>query len=592
MVFILTIMISMISCNKDELFVEEKEVVIEEPTDTDDTDNDDDDVNTALPCDFTLENIEPNSTIIINCILDLDGKTVDLPANVTINYEGGDIINGTINFSEGNIIDGNLLNSSLTIGGSTPQVKDPVFMFKPERWGIVQGKVSDEVALNNTGLLNSLITKTKELGATTFEIDEMDAYFGINVDTRKPHAIFVPSDFNLVMSDNTNLRVQPNGLTHYALLFSWEVDNVLISGGKLWGDRYKHDYNSISSSHEWGHTIFFKAVHNGVVDNVEMHEGTGDGFYLSSSSDRNADGSLKPDRRESFNITVKNCLINDNRRDNISIVDGKDVFIEYNTIRNGGGNNGTSPRVGVIIESREQFNPDGTVYTWEKTENVHIRHNVFEENIAADIVLLSGEKAYIYGNTFRSKRAVSVSAAVDGKVYDNSFERPEGLMSESTGLNLRSNYLANGVHRVTNYEVTNNTFTGYQHAIMAGGQNNKIKNNTITNCLRGISLISSIDIEFDDNKISSDLSKSYGYYTFSDEKSIKNCLIANGETNVQGLELYFSNKNNDEPGDIIIDNVDFNGDIALNNAQNITVKNSTFNDIEIKNCTPTLTNNN
>ena len=591
MLFVLTLMISLISCNKEELFNEPVVVVIEDdPTNTDDTDDNTNDP--TLPCDFTLENIQPNATIIINCILDLGGQTVNLPANVTLEYEGGDIINGTLNFGDGGIIDASLLNSTLALTGSSPQVKDPTFTFEPDRWGIVEGVVSDEVATTNTSIINETISSLRGLGIDTFVIDKMDAYFGINTETRKPHAIFVPSNFNLIMSDNTNLRVQPNGLTHYALLFSWEVDNVLISGGKLWGDRNTHDYNSISSSHEWGHVIFFKAVHNGVVDNVEMHEGTGDGFYLSSSSDRNADGSLKPDRRESFNITVKNCLLDGNRRDNISLVDGRDIFIEYNTIRNTGNGNSVSPAVGLIVESREQKTPDGnSLNKWEIVENVHIRHNIFEDNFS-DIVLLSGEKAYIYENTFKSTRAVTVSAAADGEIYNNKFERPEGLMSNSFAVTLESRYFANGEDRVKNYEVINNTFTGYQYAILAGGQGHKIKDNTITECKRGIILGNLRDIEFDNNTISSNVSDSFGYYTFSGETFIRNCLIKNGETDVIGTPLFFSNKNNDEAGDITIDNVDFNGRVRLEAVQNITIKNSIYSDIKLVDCNPTLINNN
>ena len=43
-----------------------------------------------------------------------------------------------------------------------------------------------------------------------------------------------------------------------------------------------------------------------------------------------------------------------------------------------------------------------------------------------------------------------------------------------------------------------------------------------------------------------------------------------------------------ESGDV----EDFKGDIRLNKVQNITVKNSTFNNIRIDDCNPTLINNN
>ena len=607
MLFLFMITATCLSCNNEELFIEPTADVIADTDTPVDPDTPAEDTNsgtvdTSLPCDFTLDALQAGDTVIINCMMDLGGATINLPANVTIVYEGGDIINGTLNFSDNSVISGELLNSSLTLSGSSPLLKDTTFQFDPQRWGIVEGKVSDAVALNNGEILNGMITQAKNMGISTFKIDEMDAYFGINNDDRKPYAIFVPSNFNLIMTDNTNLRIQPNGQPYYALLFSWEVDNVLISGGKLWGDRYTHDYNTTGGSHEYGHIIWFKAVQNGVVDNVEMHEGTGDGFYVSGSSDRNRDGSLKEDRRESFNITVKNCLIDDNRRNNISIVDGTNIFIEYNTIRNAGSgddssevsSNGTSPRAGIDIEARKHNFPDGnSVGDIEKTENVHIRHNIMEDNYAGDVALFNGENTFVYENTFRSKGGVGSAYSYNNKIYNNVFERPEGLMSGSAAIKLEPRYWANGNHRNTDFEVYGNTISGYQFAILAGGQGNTFNNNTMTDCQRGIILLTSEDLVFDNNTISSNISNSYGYYTFSGEGSIKNCLINNGEISVQSRDLFFSNTNNDEAGYITIDNVDFNGGgIFLNSAQNITIKNSTFDDIKIIDCNPILVNNN
>ncbi|MBU3822290.1 right-handed parallel beta-helix repeat-containing protein [Flavobacteriaceae bacterium XHP0103] len=597
------------SCNNEELFIEPIIEVVEEPTTPDDditTEEDEvleeeentEDVDdtpveaSTTPCDFNLSTVQSGATVVINCVMDLDGQTINLPSNVTIAYEGGDIKNGTLNFSGGSVISGELLNNTLELTGTLPTLKENEFDFIPNRWGIVEGKVSDEVASTNSDIINQTIDLVKELGVDTFLIDKLDAYFGMqDLGQSKYASVFIPSDFSFIMTENTNLRVQPNDLEKHALLFSWNADNVLISGGKLWGDRYTHDYSG-GGSHEWGHIISFKGVHNGIVDNVEMHDGAGDGFYVWPDTDRNADGTLKPGRRESFNITVKNSLINNNRRNNISIVDGTNIFIEYNTITNGGSANSVSPAVAVIVESRATMAPDGnSLYTWEKTENVHIRHNIFEDN-RADVVLLSGEKTYIYGNTFRSKSGVGIAAAADGKVYNNTFENTERLASNSKALVLESRAFSNGEYRVKNYEVTNNTFTGYQYGILANGAGHEIKDNTIINCERSITVGSSKDLEFYNNTITSNVSKSYGYYTFQTESSIKNCLITNGEINVQDKALFFTRKNNIEAGNIIIDNVDFKGDIKLNGVQNITIKNSTYDNIEIIDCSPTLINNN
>lgn len=32
------------------------------------------------------------------------------------------------------------------------------------------------------------------------------------------------------------------------MIFCWKQENVTISGGKLWGDRYEHDYSNNNST--------------------------------------------------------------------------------------------------------------------------------------------------------------------------------------------------------------------------------------------------------------------------------------------------------------------------------------------------------
>lgn len=614
MIYTLLFITVFMSCNKEELFVEPTEEVVvteDKDEDTDDEDTNNTAVDTSLPCSFTFESAQSGDTVIINCIMDLGGKSITLPSNITILYEGGDIINGTLNFSDNSVISGELLNATLIVGGTNPQLKDPTFNFIAKRWGIVEGIVEDDVATANKENIKQVISLVKKLGGSTFNLDNIDAYFevstlGSNSNHDSENSILIPSNFHFKMGENCNLRVQPNNSEVSALIRTVGTENIIISGGKLWGDRYTHNYNAaentIEGRHGWGHLVMLKGVHNGVVDGVELHEATADGITISGTEHRLNDGSLKPNGRESKNVTVKNCLINDSRRNNIAITDGTGIYIEYNTIKNGGsGNdsevvssNGTSPRSGIDIEAFKNNAPDNnSVYEWQKTEDIHIRNNIFEDNYAVDIALYNGENTFVYENTFNSERAISAAYAYNNKIYNNIFERPEGLMSGSQAIAFEPRYWANGNHRIIGFEVYNNTFSGYQFAIVAGGQSNEFKDNTITDCQRGIILIDSKDLLFDNNTISSTVSDSYGYYTFSGETSVKNATIKNGSTNVVKRDLIYHNVNNDEVGNITVDNVNFNGGgVFLNSAQNITIKNSTFNDIKIIDCNPTLINNN
>ena len=109
---------------------------------------------------------------------DLNGQTITLPGGVFINAIGGIIINGTLIFENG-IIDDDILNPDLNIGG-TVSLKEPTFTFSASKWGITEGKVTDNIALVNKNHLQKAIDQAKYLKATTFKIDVLDAFFSYN----------------------------------------------------------------------------------------------------------------------------------------------------------------------------------------------------------------------------------------------------------------------------------------------------------------------------------------------------------------------------------------------------------------------------
>ncbi|WP_406683892.1 hypothetical protein N1F78_14540 [Seonamhaeicola sp. MEBiC1930] len=383
------------SCNKEELFVEPVNVVNEDnETETDEeeeTNNEDSDtteiVDASLPCDFSLNDVETNSTVIINCVLDLNGEIVNLPSNVTILHEGGEIVNGTINFSDNTTISGDLLNSTLVIGGSTPQVKDPIFVFNPERWGIVQGKVSDEVALENKNILEEIMFEIKNFGVNTIKIDYLDAYFKVdgplNTGVPEVHAINIPSDFNLVMTDNTHLRMQPNGHFRASLLAIYDEKNITVSGGYLHGDRDEHDYDSgyvdsdgaTSGTHEWLHTMAIKGGENINIDGVTFQDATGDGISISSIY-------FYYDARHvrSKNINIINSTFIRARRINLTLVNCEHIYIENNEFIDGGAdtNNslGTAPSCQFNIEPVRGWSENGELIEYERVSDVYMKNNV------------------------------------------------------------------------------------------------------------------------------------------------------------------------------------------------------------------------
>lgn len=129
------------------------------------------------------------------------------------------------------------------------------FSFNPSEYGIIQGVVSDAVALNNTIYINTALQDAVASGADTFEVPAMDVYFetggeGKTRNATVDAAIVVPDNMHFKMHANTVLRRQPNNKYASTLLGAIYThgnenrkgENIKISGGTLVGDINQHIY--------------------------------------------------------------------------------------------------------------------------------------------------------------------------------------------------------------------------------------------------------------------------------------------------------------------------------------------------------------
>ncbi|MFI0429067.1 hypothetical protein [Mariniflexile sp. HMF6888] len=555
--FVFACMTFFMSCNNEELFTElNNETVVEPETSNEDTDPA---INVSTPCDFDLSTVQSGDTVVINCVMDLGGQSITLPSNVTIIYEGGDIINGTINFDNDTVISGELLNPTLTLGGSKPLVKDPEFNFNPKRWGIIEGKVSDEVAEKNKDILNTVIKKTKELGVKLFEIGKMDAYFKVDLNSisrvkNSNESIQIPSDFHLKMNDNTYLRVQPNGQATYTLMTMYLVDNSKISGGNLIGDRYEHDYSPIideagveRNSHGWGQLLWIIGSHNIEIENMKLSKATGDGLLFHAKDRRNPDGTLQADNKEVNNVIVKNTTVTDCRRNNISFLDGKNITIDNCIITDCGrgeqkydssgakiaSSAGTAPRYGIDLEAIRERESDNSLNITAVVENIVIKNSRFTGNEAGDIVVYTANDVLIENNYF--DKWVANFASFNITIDNNTFESRDPdffAVSVQTYKDLDGNELNH------HYRVTNNTIKNYGVGIKAAGEDQLVSNNNITNCITGILLIDDLkNGVFTGNNITSNLDVSFGYKNFFGCQNLYNVMISNETINVKNRPI-------------------------------------------------------
>jgi len=161
---------------------------------------------------------------------------------------------------------------------------------------------------------------------------------------------------SITPSSNTDIRIEKdatleaitNASPNYAVVQLTSVDNVRIyGGGHIKGEKDTHS----GISGEGGMCIRMDAATNVVVEGIQISDGWGDGIYVGADP-----------AGQSSNITIRGNRVFDNRRNNISIVDGDSGVITGNTTYGAGTANG----VGINLEPGA--NEDVT--NWTVTNNL------------------------------------------------------------------------------------------------------------------------------------------------------------------------------------------------------------------------------
>ncbi|WP_106794557.1 right-handed parallel beta-helix repeat-containing protein [Aquimarina sp. Aq78] len=506
----------------------------------------------TTPCDFDLSTVAANSTIIFNCVLDLKGETVTLPANVKFEFDGGDVKNGKLIFAGGTIA-GELLSSSIEIEGDV-KLKEPTFKFFASRWeGIVEGRTTAEKALKNTGELERLLNFTKALGATTFEIGKFDAYFDITSVTSTTtnqnfypsrEAINIPSDFHLKMLPNTDdpnspktiLRVFPTDRLKGGFILAFrEVSNAKVSGGILDGKRDEQIYSNGFDTKEAGtHLMAFHSSDNIIADGVKFIDGSFGAVNIASIG-----FTFQPHYDPTHDITIKNCTFDNNRRMSMSITDGYNIYVENNTFLNTGLDsehiNGGVVGYAVNIEATRTRDASGNLILYEKAHKIFIRNNTERGSRVGGFTISIGEEVTIEGNDMENK--IVYSATSDSKIRNNTFVATEkskttpAILAAGTG------------ETVFNNEISGNNISGYGVAIAAYYGEVDIFGNQIINNSSGVQL-KQIEKKTNiyGNLIKSSSASSRGISiqsTFANNVSIHSHNTATSYIDVKANHLYF-----------------------------------------------------
>ncbi|MEW7278522.1 right-handed parallel beta-helix repeat-containing protein [Aquimarina sp. 2201CG1-2-11] len=551
----------------------------------------------TTPCDFNLSNVAANSTIVLNCVLDLNGATITLPSNVKFDFEGGDIVGGGKLVFSGGTIDGRLLSSDLTLEGDVT-LKDSSFKFYASRWDIVEGITTSDIALQNTAKLENLMFQVKELGATTFIINNFDAYFevtkitppNVHVFKASKEAINVPSDFHLKMTNKTHLRTFPAeaGVENGAIISIEDVSNVMVSGGTLHGDRDQRVYSSSDNGLEGSHLFYINSGRNVTLDGITFINGSKGALSIMSKGFSYNPDTYKP----TTGATIKNCTFKNSRRMGIALTDGRDIYIENNTFINSGqpSSNSDGGEVGyaINIEPARRRDENGELQEQQKVFDVFIRNNTETNSRGGFVTVTIGQDITIDDNEIDTRIVYSLTSGT--RIINNQFTA-SAKSSESFAI-----FAAGVGETVFNNEVSGNHISGYSLGISVGSREAHINNNTIVNCENGIQLSKPYDAVIENNKITVSGRGITGTNTFA-----SNTQINNNEINASGFHLYFvqlNNKDGQENYQVNVENnkfvtnskkvvfsningVNFKnnqviGGLEIGNSSNITVSENTF----------------
>lgn len=580
----------LLSCSNETI-----EDLTSEDVDTTNPDSDIDPDLSTTPCDFSLEDLAANSTVTIDCVMDLGDKTIVLPANINLDFDNGSIINGKLVF-KGGTIDGRLLNSELTIEGDT-KLKDPIFKFIPSRWqNIKQGQTNTDVAQQNTKNLESLMFFTKSLGATTFEIGTFDAYFETTKVTSTTtnqnfyasiEAINVPGDFHLKMSSGTILRQFPaeGGVENGTILAVRDVENVRISGGTLMGDRDLRVYSPNDVGLEGTHLLHIHSGRNITVDGVNFENGSKGALNIYSLG-----FSFNPDYKPTTGVDIINCTFKNIRRMGMAITDGRDILIENNKFINIGQSSGNSDggEVGyaINIEAVRRRDDADNLVEYEKAFDIIIKGNEETNSRVGFVSVHVGQQVTVEDNNIGTRVVYSLTNGT--KILNNRFNASSS--DEEFAI-----FAAGGLSEtVYDNEIADNTITGYGLGIATNTQDTYVHGNNISNCGTGIQITKTMNSRFAYNTIDVANNGISAVSTFADNVEFSNNSITaqgfhvklsliNQQTQEDSYRITFRENNflNErqvnffQTNGIIFTENEVVGGIEIGDASNITVNSNT-----------------
>lgn len=210
--------------------------------------------------------------------------------------------------------------------------------------------------------------------------------------------VVVFPDFPILVNDNglklksnskvffnrkSELILKSSSRSSYSILSLKNVSNISVYNPVITGDRTTH----LSNTGQWGMGIWLENADDVQIIAPKISNCWGDGIYIGNTTDTYSE-----------NVIIKDGIIENNRRNGISITSGKNIVVKNSLIAN---SNGQNPQSGIDIEPNSSK---------DIIENITLRDITTYNNQMHGIIISIGN--IVAGNVSK-KISVSISGHKD-----------------------------------------------------------------------------------------------------------------------------------------------------------------------------------
>lgn len=336
----------------------------------------------------------PNNVYKIRYDFDLNGATVNLPANSVLQFVGGSIKNGTLNGNNTVIeADSNaVIFDSVVIEGTwnVEHIYDSWFAFNTSPSYVSNQIITNILALSNDDVYNTIHfdadrTYYFELpykGKANLGDDVRPNYWLLNTSDYDFLRIFTGFTSNTHLIVNNTIQMLPTNQGAYFVFHIEGKSNIEISGtGTINADAKDHLYTDPFAGTdyygEWGHVFNFRSCDNIVIRDITVGYAFGDALAFSNIAYNN--NGVKAAGPATKNVLIDGVKVLYARRNGIAL--GGNNYTITNVYFEGCGSEairGTAPKAAIDFENDyTEIDPSG-ICTNVVMSNCKFKDNAYD----------------------------------------------------------------------------------------------------------------------------------------------------------------------------------------------------------------------